>query len=106
MFAEDWGERMSPENKERWVFHLFVSGGNPNIGPAVALLEKICKQHLEGGGDIEVINVNENPLAALNENILATPTLLKKLPLPERRLIGDITHEKNLLSALEIVLNE
>ena len=94
---------MSSENKERWVFQLFVSGGNPNNGPAVALLEKICEQHLGGDGDLQVINVNEDPLAAMNENILAIPTLLKKLPLPERRIIGDITHEKILLSALEIV---
>jgi circadian clock protein KaiB len=93
---------MNTDDKTHWVFRLFVSRAGPNTEREVALLEEICEQHLEGVCDIEVINVIEYPRAAMDEDIIATPCLLKKYPKPERRIIGNLSDKEKLLSGLEI----
>ena len=94
---------MSSENGNKWVFRLFVSGKTPKTGHTVELLEQICKKYLGGKCDIRVIDINENPRASIEENIIATPTLIKKKPEPFRRIIGDVLDEDKLLSVLEII---
>ncbi len=96
---------MSPENKTHSVFRLFVSKKSSYTERALAMLEDICQQYLEGMCDIEVIDVIENPLAAMDEDIIATPCLLKKLPKPERRIIGNLSDKEKVLSGLDIIKN-
>lgn len=93
---------MAINKTTNWHLQLFVSGNRGNAERAVQILEKICKQHLAGKCVIELIDVMEDPEAVLRENIIATPSLIRKLPPPVRRIIGDLTDRENLLVGLEI----
>lgn len=82
----------------RFSLRLYVTGRTPNSQRAIANLKKLCESDLAGEYDVEVIDVLENPGLAENEKILATPTLVKHLPEPVRKIIGDLSdHEKVLL---------
>ena len=93
---------MNAKDEVYWIFRLFISGKTPKNDHSIALLEQICKTHLKGKYNIEVIDVIQNPLSCIEENILATPTLIKKLPEPVRRIIGDLSVKENALLGLEI----
>jgi circadian clock protein KaiB len=69
---------------------------------AIANLRRICEQELRGQYDLEIIDVLENPQAAEDEKILATPTLIKQLPPPLRRVIGDLSDKEKVLLGLEV----
>jgi circadian clock protein KaiB len=97
---------MGAYNKTNWLLHLYISKKNPRIERTVALLEEICKEHFKGQGDIKVIDVLRDPFACMAENIIATPTLLKILPEPVRRIIGDLSDKEKLLLGLEIMKDE
>jgi circadian clock protein KaiB len=99
-------QRMDTDNKRNWLLHLYISGKTPKVDQTVTLLEKICKEHFKGQGDIKVIDVRQDPLACLEENIIATPTLLKILPEPVRRIIGDLSGKEKLLLGLAIINEE
>jgi circadian clock protein KaiB len=92
-------------DKVNWEFFLFISKKTPKINLGVQTLEKLCKEHLEGRYSINVIDVLLDPVATMEANIIATPTLLKKFPEPARKIIGDLSDEQKLITALEI-LNE
>jgi len=94
--------QMDANNEVYWVFRLFVAGKTLKNDHSIAMLEQICEMHLEGKCHIEVIDVIQNPLSCIEENILATPTLIKKLPEPVRRIIGDLSVKENVLLGLEI----
>lgn len=85
-----------------FVFKLFLTGGNPNHAQACEGLRRLCEEHLRGRYELQVIDIKENPEVAEEENILATPTLLKVSPKPMRRLLGDLSAAKTVLEALEI----
>jgi circadian clock protein KaiB len=89
-------------SKPKWMFRLFISGKSPRSDQAIATLEEICQAHLEGDYHVEVVDVIQNPHMAVEENIVVTPTLLKDLPLPVRRIIGDLTAKEKVISYLEI----
>lgn len=86
----------------KYLLRLFVTGASPRTGTAIANLKKICEQELEGCYDLEIIDVLENPEMAEDERILATPTLIKSLPLPLRRVIGDLSDKDKVLLGLEV----
>ena len=81
---------------------MFVTGASPRTSTAIANLKRICDQELEGSYDLEIIDVLENPEVAEDERILATPTLIKSLPLPLRRVIGDLSDTEKVLLGLEL----
>jgi circadian clock protein KaiB len=81
---------------------LFVTGTSPRSGVAIANLRRICEQELSGKYDLEIIDVLEHPELAETERILATPTLIKSLPLPLRRVIGDLSDTEKVLLGLEV----
>ena len=81
---------------------MFVTGASPRTSTAIANLKRICEQELEGSYDLEIIDVLENPEIAEDERILATPTLIKSLPLPLRRVIGDLSDKEKVLLGLEV----
>jgi len=95
---------MGSADKDIWVFRLFISKESPQIHKAVTILEEICESYLEGQCDIKVINVLQDPAAGIQEDIIATPTLLKKHPGSVRIIIGELTSKEKLLSALGIEL--
>jgi len=93
---------MHANNEADWVLRLFIAGKTPKNDHSIAMLEQICEMHLKGRYHIEVIDVVQNPLSCIEENILATPTLIRKLPEPVRRIIGDLTVKEHVLLGLEI----
>jgi circadian clock protein KaiB len=81
---------------------LYITGRTSHSIRAIENLRKICESELKGQYDIEVIDVLENPRLAENEKILATPTLVKKLPEPVRKIIGDLSDREKVLLGLDI----
>ena len=86
----------------KYLLRLFVTGASARTGTAIANLQRICEQELEGQNELEIIDVLEFPDLAENEKILATPTLIKSLPLPLRRVIGDLSNTEKVLLGLEV----
>ena len=86
----------------RFHLTLYISGGSPRAEAAVANLRRICEQELGGQYDLEIIDVLEEPERAEDARILATPTLIKQLPPPLRRIIGDLSDKDKVLFGLEV----
>ena len=88
------------------VFRLYLAGGAPNSVRALANLYAICRKHFPESHHIEVIDVLQEPLRALAEAILVTPTLVKVSPTPEQQIIGNLSEEEEVLRALGLPQNE
>ncbi len=86
--------------KGAYVFRLYLAGSAPNSTRALANLYAICRRHFPNSHRIEVIDVLTEPLRALAESILVTPTLVKLSPAPEVQIIGNLSHEEEVLRAL------
>jgi circadian clock protein KaiB len=86
----------------KYLLRLFVTGASARTGTAIANLKRICEQELQGMYDLEIIDVLEHPELAEDEKILATPTLIKSLPPPLRRVIGDLSDKEKVLLGLEV----
>jgi circadian clock protein KaiB len=84
------------------VFRLFVSGLTPRSQSAISHLHEYCERHLAGRHRIEVVDLYQSPERAVQEQIVATPTLLKVSPEPQRRLIGDLSQEDRFLRGIDI----
>ena len=76
---------------DSYVFHLYVTGASPNSLRAITNTKNICEEYLNENYDLEVIDVHQQPAIAEKENIIALPLLVKKYPLPEKRVIGDMS---------------
>ena len=94
---------MNSGNDNQWTFYLYVADKSLKTDHAVAMLKQTCEIYLEGRYDIEVIDVMEDPVAAMQENILATPTLIRKLPEPNKRIVGDLSDIDNVALMLDII---
>ena len=88
------------------VFRLYLAGGAPNSVRALANLYALCRKHFPGSHRIEVIDVLQEPLRALAEAILVTPTLVKVSPAPEQQIIGNLSEEEEVLRALGLPKKE
>lgn len=86
-----------------YILRLYVAGQTPRSLMAINNLTKICGDHLHGRYEIEVIDLLENPERARGDDIVAIPTLIRALPPPLQRLIGDLSDTERVLSGLEIV---
>jgi len=87
------------------VLKLYVTGSSARAETAVANLRRICEQELAGQYELQIIDIVENPQLAEDEKILATPTLIKALPPPLRRVIGDLSDKEKVLLGLEVRQN-
>ena len=87
---------------ERYILRLYVAGLTARSSAAIRNLRALCEEHLEARYDLEVIDICEHPETARGEQIIAAPTLVKQLPLPLRRLIGDMSDEKRVLAGLDL----
>ena len=85
-----------------WELRLYVAGHTPKSVKAFANLKKICEEHLAGQYCIEVVDLLENPRMARDDQIVAVPTLVRKLPEPMRKIIGDLANIERVLKGLEI----
>jgi circadian clock protein KaiB len=89
--------------KEKYVLSLFITGMTPRSVAAIENIRKICEENLKGHYELEVIDIYQQPEYAKSEQLLAAPTLIKKLPLPLRRLIGDMSDKERILVGLDLV---
>ena len=87
---------------ERWQLRLYVAGQTPKSIAAFANLKKLCETHMAGRYEIEVIDLLENPKLAAGDQILAIPTLVRKLPKPVKKIIGDLSNEHRVLVGLDV----
>ncbi len=89
-------------DRELWELRLYVAGQTPKCMTAFANLKKICEQHLAGKYRIEIIDLVKDPKLARGDQILAIPTLVRKLPQPVRKIIGDLSNTERVLVGLDL----
>jgi circadian clock protein KaiB len=87
---------------ETYLLRLFVTGMTPRSTASIARIKSICEEYLEGRYELEIIDIYQQPAVAKGEQIVATPTLIKKLPPPLRRLVGDLSDKQRVLLGLNI----
>ena len=85
-----------------WKLRLYVAGQTPRSVAAIANLEGICQKHLQGRYEVEVIDLLKNPKLARDNQILAVPTLVRQVPGPARKIIGDLSNVERVLVGLEL----
>jgi circadian clock protein KaiB len=90
-----------PEGKQ-WHLRLYVAGKTPKSVAAFVNLKRICEEHMQGQYHVEVIDLLEHPQLAQGDQIIAVPTLVRKLPEPLKRIIGDLSNEERVLVGLDL----
>ncbi len=100
--AAEFEKKRKGTKKEDYVLRLYVAGMTPKSKEAIVNIKKICEGHLEGRYELDVIDITRNPVLAAGEQIVATPTLIRKLPPPLRRFIGDMTQAERILLGIDI----
>ena len=88
--------------KPEWQLRLYVAGQTARSTAAIANLERLCKTHMDGRYEIEVVDLLKNPTLAEGDQILAVPTLVRKLPEPIKKIIGDLSNEARVLVGLDV----
>lgn len=93
---------MTTANTEKWNLRLYTAGQSPKSLAALANLKRVCDEHLAGRYTIEVVDLLKNPRLAKDDQIVAIPTLVRKLPEPLRRLVGDLSDTERTLVGLQL----
>ena len=93
---------ISESGKDKYILRLYITGTTSRSVLALTNLKKICEEYLEGRYELEVIDLYRMPSLAKDEQIIAAPTLIKKLPLPFRRIIGDMSDIEKVLMGLDL----
>jgi circadian clock protein KaiB len=88
--------------KERYVLRLYVAGISPKSDRAIRSVKEICEQSLKDRYDLEIVDIYQRPGALKEDQIIVAPTLIKKLPLPLRRLIGDMADREKIILGLDL----
>ena len=96
----------SHSRKAKYVLRLYISGSTLKSALAVENIKRICEQHLKNRYDLKVIDIYQQPNLARDEQIVAVPTLIKRLPPPLRRLIGDLSNLEKVLFGLDLGMRE
>lgn len=96
-------EKSSAAESDKWVLRLYVAGQTPKTITAFANLTKICEENLAGKYSIEVIDLLKNPQLSHIDQVIAIPTLVRKLPVPVRKIIGDLSNTEKVLVGLDLL---
>jgi len=96
-------EKPKREANDKWVLRLYVAGQTPKALTAFANLKKICEEQLKGKYSIEVIDLLKHPQLGAVDQIFALPTLVRKLPVPVRKIIGDLSNTERVLIGLDLL---
>jgi circadian clock protein KaiB len=96
-------EKSSTREEDKWILRLYVAGQTPKAITAFKNLKKICEEKLEGRFSIEIIDLLVNPQLGVEDQILALPTLVRKLPVPVRKIIGDLSNTERVLVGLDLL---
>ena len=102
---QDIAEQKSPEQSDAqvWNLRLYVAGQTPRSIAAFANLKRLCEEHLSGRYNIEVVDLVKHPQLAAGDQIVAIPTLVRKLPEPLRKIVGDLRDTERALVGLQIL---
>ena len=100
--TEEFEQSLQKAGNEKYVLRLYITGITPKSTQAIQNIRKICEENLKGRYELEVIDIYQQPILAQDEQIIAAPTLIKKLPLPLRRLIGDMSDKERILVGLDM----
>lgn len=100
------GQPGAHARRAEYVLRLYVSGSTLKSALAIGNIERVCEQHLKGRYDLEVIDINQKAHLARDEQIVAVPTLIKRLPPPLRRLVGDMSDVTKVLFGLDLRMRE
>lgn len=92
----------SDKVKQKYLLRLFVTGQTPRSVKSIENLKKLCERYLKGRYELEVIDIYQQPEMASENQIIAAPTLIKKLPLPLRRLVGDFSNQDRVVIGLDL----
>jgi len=95
-------EAAAAPDTAHYVLRLYVTGTTPRSARAIVNIRKICEARLHGRYNLEIVDLSQHPTLAAGEQILAAPTLIKKLPLPLRRFIGDMSQTERILLGLDL----
>ncbi len=104
--ADDYEQAYQKSQTRQYVLRLYVSGITPRSRTAIQNIRKVCEENLNGRYTLEIIDIYQQPERIREEQILAAPTLIKKLPLPLRKMIGDMSNTERILIALDLSLKE
>jgi len=99
---EELARNQSADDSEKWDLRLYVAGQTPRSLTAFANLKRLCEEHLAGRYSIEVIDLMKHPQLAAGDQILAIPTLVRKLPQPIRKIVGDLRDTDRALVGLQL----
>jgi circadian clock protein KaiB len=102
MSAKPTKARKKSTGKAEWQLRLYIAGQTAKSITALANLKRLCETHLAGRYEIEVVDLIENPKLAAGDQILAVPTLVRKLPPPLKKIIGDLSNEERVLVGLDM----
>lgn len=104
--TDEFEEALQEAGDEKYVLRLYITGMTPKSTWAIRNIKKICEENLKGRYELEVIDIYQQPILARDEQIIAAPTLIKKLPLPLRILIGDMSDKERILLGLDLRLSK
>ncbi|RJQ62192.1 MAG: thiol-disulfide isomerase [Desulfobacteraceae bacterium] len=104
--TEAFEKALKNAEKRKYVLRLFVSGMTPGSLKAIQNIREICREHLEGRFELEVIDIYQQPDLGKSEQVIAAPTLVRKLPEPIRKFIGDLSDRDKVLLGLNIYPKE
>ncbi len=100
--TEEFEKVIAKQDKSKYILRLYVTGLTPKSTKAIENVRRLCEEHLAGRYELDVIDIYQQPTLAKGEQIIAAPTLIKKLPLPLRKLIGDMSDTDKFLLGLDL----
>jgi circadian clock protein KaiB len=100
--TEEFEKAVLKQDQAKYVLRLYVTGMTPKSTLAISNVRKLCEEHLTDRYELEVIDIYQQPKLAKGEQIIAAPTLIKKLPLPLRKLIGDMSDTDKFLLGIDL----
>ncbi len=101
--TDEYERLLQEESSARYVLRLYIAGNSPRSQVAVDNVRKICDEHLKGRFDLEVIDIYQDNTMIPDDLVIAAPTLIRQLPLPLRRIIGDMTNKDRVLVGLDLI---
>jgi circadian clock protein KaiB len=100
---KEFDKAVKESQKAQYILRLYVAGTTARSVQAVMNVKRICEEHLKGRYDLEVIDIYQQPVLARGEQIIAVPTLIKKLPEPLKKFIGDMSDNERILVGLDLI---
>ena len=101
-FAKKLAKASKAGDRQKYVLKLYITGATPRSTKAIMNIRQICEEHLKGRYELDIVDIFQQPVLAKGEQIIAAPTLIKKLPLPLRRFIGDMSDTDKILLGLDL----